>query len=487
MTPQAQLAMVAWLPIIFYLFNRYPPRTAVMMSFLGGLMFLPERGAGFALPLIPDYTGMVATCYGIVLALAVYDSDRLSSLKLGWTDIPMLIWCICPFFSSMSNGLGAYDGFNATLTQLAKWGLPYFLGRLYFTNLDNLKELAIGIVKGTLMYVPLCIWEGRMSPNLHLMLYGYWAHPSGLTQARRYGGFRPNVFMQHGLMVGAWVMSGTLIGIWLWQAGVLQKVWGQSMKILVWVMLFTVVWNRSTGAYALMLLGVVILFTAKYLRTSLPLLLVICGISYYLYAGVTGTFAGDEIVHWISDNINPDRAESLGFRFDNEEILAEHARDRMIFGWGGWGRNRVYDYNWAGELVDISVTDSLWIIAFGFRGVVGLASLTASLLLPVTVLCFRYPANLWFNPKVAPAVSMAVTVVLFMFDSVLNSMFNPIFPLISGGISGLVLSPRESLTARKKRKKRSSSAVNSKVQRRSKQQKRLSRNRYANHRIDISK
>ena len=287
-----------------------------------------------------------------------------------------------------------------------------------------------------------------MSPNLHLMIYGYWAHSSGLRQAIRYGGYRPNVFMFHGLMVGVWVMTGTLIGIWLWQAGVVKEVWGKPMKVLVGLMLFTVVWNRSTGAYGLMLLGLVILFIAKYLRTSLPLLLLIFGLSYYLYAGVTGTFAGAEIVQWVSDNINPERAGSLGFRFDNEEILAEHARDRIIFGWGGWGRNRVYDYNLEGELVDISVTDSMWIIAFGTRGAVGLASVTASLLLPVAVFCFHYPASSWLKPRVAPAAAMATSVVLFMFDSVLNDMFNPIFPLISGGLSGLCLlytspSPRD--------------------------------------------
>ena len=283
MTPQAQLAMIAWLPIVFYFFTRYPPRTAVMVSFLGGLMFLPQRGAGFSLPIIPDYKGMTATCYGIMLAMAVYDSERFSSLKLGWTDIPMLIWCISAFFSSMSNGLGAYDGFNESLTTIVTWGLPYFLGRLYFTNLDTLKELAIGILKGCLIYVPLCIWEGRMSPNLHLMLYGYWAHSSGLLQSIRYGGFRPNVFMAHGLMVGHWVMTGTLIGIWLWQAGLVKEVWGTSMNILVWVMLFTVVWNRSTGAYGLMLLSLVILFIAKHLRTSLPVLLIIFGLSSSSY------------------------------------------------------------------------------------------------------------------------------------------------------------------------------------------------------------
>ncbi len=445
MTPQAQLVLLAWLPIVFYLFILLPPRKAVIVSFVGGLLFLPER-AKFALPLIPDYKGMVATCYGIILAILVYDSQRLNSFKPGWVDVPMTIWCVCPFVSSVANGLGFYDGFNETLTQIANWGLPYFLGRLYLGNLSGMRMLASEILKGGLLYVPLCLYEGRMSPQLHRIVYGYFAHPSGIVQSIRYGGYRPNVFMQHGLMVGMWMMAVALIAVWLWKAKTLKKVWGMSLDWLIWVFLFVVIWCRSTGAYFYMALGVATLFSAKWLRTSLLLLFLIVVLSYYLYAGATGTFAGDEIVSFISEKVNPERAQSLAFRFNNEEILGEHARERIIFGWGGWGRNRVYEYNWAGELEDTAVTDSLWIITFGINGLVGLISLTASLLLPVACFSlFRYPANTWFNPKVAPAAAQAVVLALFMLDSVLNNMYNPVFTLISGGLSGIVLNRSENL------------------------------------------
>ncbi|MGB3560366.1 MAG: hypothetical protein WBA24_17645, partial [Geitlerinemataceae cyanobacterium] len=152
MTPQAQLALLLWLPIVFYFFTRYPVRTAVIVSFIGGLLFLPER-TFFALPLIPDYKGMIATCYGIVLALIVYDSQGLSKLQLTWIDAPMVIWCICPIISSLTNGLGAYDGVNTALEQTAIWGLPYFLGRLYLNSLSGMRELALNILRGGLIYV----------------------------------------------------------------------------------------------------------------------------------------------------------------------------------------------------------------------------------------------------------------------------------------------------------------------------------------------
>ncbi|WLT40350.1 O-antigen ligase domain-containing protein (plasmid) [Synechocystis sp. B12] len=416
-----------------------------MVSFLGGLLFLPQR-TGFALPLIPDYQGMVATCYGIVVGLCIHDLERLKKFRIEWLDIPMVLWCISPFMSSVTNGLGAYDGVNESITQTVVWGLPYMLGKLYFNRLIYLKQLAEGIIKAGLIYVPICLWEGRMSPNLHLIVYGYYAHPSGISQAIRYGGYRPNGFMQHGLMVGMWMMTVALITIWLWQSKTFTKIWNYEIKSLIPVLVFTVIWCRSTGAYGYFFYGLIILFTAKFLKSNLPLLILIFGLGWFLYMNVTGQFHGDKILAFLSEYTNPDRIQSLGFRWINEEILAEKARERFWFGWAGWKRNRVYEENWIGEIVDVSVTDSLWIIAFGIQGAFGLLNLTLALLLPPAVFAtFRYPAKLWLHPKVAPAAALATCLVLFKLDSVINNMYNPIFPLISGGLAGLCLQPPESL------------------------------------------
>jgi hypothetical protein len=151
---------------------------------------------------------------------------------------------------------------------------------------------------------------------------------------------------------------------------------------------------------------------------------------------------------WISSlqYLAKNERASLKFRFDMEEILGDKARLRFLFGWGDSGGNRVYnDYG-----KDISVTDSLWIITFGTNGAVGLVSLFSSLLLPVIVFClFRYPARTWSNPKVAPAAVLGVALTMYVFDCVLNAMTNPIFAVIAGGISGLVLKAPESLKVKK--------------------------------------
>ncbi len=430
------LVMFGWIPLVIYIFVQFPAQRAVIISFILAGLFLPQ--AEYPIPGLPDYTKISATCYGILLATVIYDVGRLNSFKFGWLDLPMLIWCLCPFASSISNGLGAYDGLSAVLSQTITWGVPYFLGRIYLNNLAGLRQLATGILMGGLIYVPLCLYEIRMSPQLHRMIYGFFPHL--FDQTIRYGGWRPQVFMQHGLEVGLWMMAATLIGIWLWKTGVISQIWGIPMSWLVSVLLVTFVLVKSTGAYFLLVLGVAILFVSWQFRTAILIFFLIVSMSFYLAQNtLTETSITDQVVASLEGVVPQERLQSLEFRFDNEELLKDKARERRVFGWGGWGRNRVYDYNWEGELVDISVIDSLWIIAFGMNGLVGLSSVFLSFFLPIIGFVKRYPATFWLNRKVAPAAAIAVVLILYMLDCLLNAMVNPIFALACGGIAGVAI------------------------------------------------
>lgn len=437
-SPIALLVLFLWIPTVLYLFWRFPPQRAIVVSFVVAWLFLPV--AKFPLPGLPDLTKMSATCYGVLLATCIYDAGRFSSFKPGWLDLPMLIWCVCPFASSIANDLGPYDGFSATLEQILTWGVPYFLGRLYLSNLAGMKQLAIGIFTGGVTYIPLCLFEIRLSPQLHRIVYGY--HASGdFSQTMRYGGYRPTVFMEHGLAVGAWMMAATLTGIWLWKTGVIKQLWNIPIEWLVVALLITFVLCKSTGAYFMLVLGLILLFSGKWFRTALPVFLLIVSICSYLFVSAeTETYFTDQIVSSLSRVVGAERVQSLEFRFNNEELLVDKARDRIMFGWGGWGRALIFDE----QGNQLTVQDSLWIIAFGHFGRVGLVSLTALMLLPVASLFgLRYPARSWSKREVASAAVLAAILVLYMLDCVLNAMINPIFILTSGGISGLALKTRE--------------------------------------------
>ena len=451
MTFQAQFVIIAWIPFVFYLFRRFPPQKAVVISFIVAWLFLPQH-IKFSLPLIPDYDRLTATCYAVLLAAYICDFRRLKSFKFGWLDMPMLMWCLSSFASSITNGLGVYDGLAASLSKMIAYGAPYFLGRVYLNNLKGMHQLAIGIFWGGVVYLPLCLLEVAISPQIHRLVYGYHGILD-FTQAVRYGGFRPNVFMKHGLSVGMWMMAATLIGIWLWQGNVLRKInlFGISLPMILILpgMLITFVLIKATGAYFYLFYGLIVLFAAKWLKTSLPLLVAIIMLFSYILMGATGVIGqeqSEKIVAIAADITSPARSQSLEFRLNNEEILAEKARQKMIFGWGGWNRNRVFDYNHRHELIDITTTDSLWIIAFGVNGLVGLLAIFSSSLLPAwSFFKFCYPARMWLHPQVAPAAALATVTTLYMLDCTLNNQPNPVFILASGGIAGLVLEHQHSV------------------------------------------
>jgi hypothetical protein len=444
-SPIAILVVLAWFPAVLYIFQRFPPQRALVISFIAGWLFLPT--IQFTLPGIPD-----ATCYSILLATVIYDIGRITSFKLGWLDIPMLIWCLCPFASSVSNDLGVYDGLSSALDQIMTWGVPYFLGRIYLGNLAGIGELAKGIFIGGLIYIPFCLFETRMSTNLHQMVYGFADGRTSFLMSIRFGGYRPSVFMESGLMLGVWMMTATLIGIWFWKTGTMKQVRGFAISWVVVLLLITFILVKATGAYLLLLIGLVFLFTGKWLRTAMPVFIFIAGMCYYQYMGVVGIVPIDQVEQISLQVTNEERTQSLIFRLDNEVLLAKKARERIIFGWGGFGRNRIYAPDWKGDIVDISVTDSLWIIAFGSRGLVGLISLNATLLLPVvSIFATRYPAGYWSHPKVGPVAVLAICLSLYALDCIVNAMTNPIFALISGGLSGLVLQERKTKQMAKSR------------------------------------
>ena len=160
-SPAAAIALVGWFPMVFLLFSVLPPRRAVIAAFLFAWMFLPV--ASYAIAFFPDYDKTTATCVSVLCAMFVFDTARVMGFRPKWYDLPMAVFCVCPVASSLTNGLGAYDGFSGALATITRWGIPYFVGRVYLNNLEGLRELAIGVFISGLVYVPLCLFEIRMS------------------------------------------------------------------------------------------------------------------------------------------------------------------------------------------------------------------------------------------------------------------------------------------------------------------------------------
>lgn len=423
------IALFGWVPAVLALFALLPPRRAVIAATLIAWLFLPM--AGLPIPGLPDWTKMTATSVGCVLGCFFFDQARLFSFRMRWFDWPMLIWCIVPFFASITNDLGVYDGISTSIAQVFIWGLPYLIGRVYFSDLEGLRELAIGMFVGGLVYVPLCLIEIKMSPQLHNWVYGYHPHKD-FAQTLRWGGYRPTVFMQHGLMVAMWMTAASLIGIWLWRSRTLNELWGVPMFFLVPIQVITTILCKSMNAVALGMLGVGALYSIGILRSRIVLIALMIAGPTYIGLRLFDIWGGEELAQMVS-RINPERGASLQARLNAESLLARKALQQPIFGWGGWGRARVR----AEDGRDLATTDGLWIITVGNQGIVGLASWMLVLLLPAMLLTRYHRPDDWSHPAFAPAGVLAVLLVLYLLDCVMNAMVNPVFTMAAGGVTGL--------------------------------------------------
>lgn len=428
-SPLVAVMLFAWIPIVLSLFSLLPSRTAVIAAFLTAWLFLPVHE--YEIKFFPEYNKMTATCLGIFCATLIFDAERILRFRPRWYDIPALVFVTVPFCSSVANGLGIYDGLSEAFKQLVRWGLPYFLGRIYFNTHRDMRALLFGIFIGGLIYVPLCWYEIRFSPQLHRLLYGF--HQASFVQVLRFGGFRPMVFLEHGLMVGMWMASATLVAVDFWLTRAYRNLWGIPMPVYASILALTTLFCKSTGAILLLIIGVAVLALIRLGARALPIGLLAIASIVYVTIRASGLWSAQPLVEMVEKAIGPDRAQSLQTRIDNEDLLAEKARQRLLFGWGGWGRSRIYDES--GK--DISITDSLWIIVLGQNGIVGLGSLFAMILLPAFLLSYRLPGMAFHHPGVGATLGAALIICLWMIDNCFNAMVNPIYVVLVGGLAGI--------------------------------------------------
>src|SRR5262249_17769116 len=136
--------------------------------------------------------------------------------RFGLAEILMLMFLIGPFITSELNGdeirvgaivlpgVGIYDAGSAVIAEFLFF-LPFILGRQYLKNAVDHEQILRALVIAGLLYSLPMLFEVRMSPQLHTWIYGYFPH--SFAQQIREGGFRPVVFLGHGLLVAFFALT----------------------------------------------------------------------------------------------------------------------------------------------------------------------------------------------------------------------------------------------------------------------------------------
>lgn len=450
----ALIALLGW-PVVIVVFFRVMPMTrALIWSILGAYMLLPQVSA-INLPLIPDLN---KESIPNLMAFAVCVSywGRLPRvLPDGWVGRLLLVmFMISPAVTVLTNldpvqfgidqfgsfrlvdpnaletwglpGLRIYDSGSA-LAQQVFFALPFFLARETLRTEEGLREILLALVIAGAIYALPMLYEVRMSPQLHIRLYGFFQHD--FAQAIRQGGFRPFVFMPHGLWVAFFAFMVTMAAAARARAA---KPGDTGRKLLMVPFgLFLVVLCKSMGplAYTLIFVPVVLMLRPR-AHLLIASVIVFGVISYPLSRGA-GLIPTQAILDQVGE-ISEDRRQSLEFRFTNEQRIIDHVRDRPLFGWGGWGRFAVYD-NATGE--SQTIVDGQWIITIGHYGWLGYLALFGLLALPILSLFWQ---SLRRGAAAVPVEASALALVLAvnMLDLLPNATLIPFTWLIAGALLG---------------------------------------------------
>ena len=144
-----------------------------------------------------------------------------------------------------------------------------------------------------------------------------------------------------------------------------------------------------------------------------------------------------DAIHTLAQSVSEERAGSLKYRLDNEDMLLARANEKPLAGWGSWGRNRVYDPE-TGR--DLSVTDGLWVIMIGSFGWIGYVAQFGLLTMPLLILARRRGA------EIAPVTAgIAVLTAAALIDLIPNATLTPVTWIVAGALAGQAIrtgSPR---------------------------------------------
>jgi hypothetical protein len=437
------IALLAYVPFSLLCVTFLGSRRGLVVAMIAGWLFLPQFDPfGKMVPLLHSKAMWVATV--LLLVSVAMDLGRWQRLRLSWLDAPVAVVAGLFFLSAMANGKGPYEGASGLFEAAVTWGVPYLLGRVYLGDPKGLADLASGWVLGGLAYLPFIAWELRMSPQLHRRVYGYLQHE--FQQHMRFGGYRPLVFMQHGLMVGLFMACAALLAWWLWRTKARRRILGLPAGAVVGVLLAATVACKSVGAVVLLVVGVLALEAGARLRAPIVLALLLVVPPVYCTSRIVG-WDGTSLVRLANHSLNPERANSLWVRLYNERVLMTKALQKP---WTGWSRSETQLFDEEGER--ITVTDSLWIILLGSIGVSGLAAMLLALAGPVTALVQAFPGRAWGDRRFAPVAALAMVVTLALLDDMLNDMRMPMFMVAAGAITSLALHAERARSRRRARR-----------------------------------
>jgi hypothetical protein len=471
----AYIALWTWPVVAFVLFRRLPIPQAMIWTLIGGYLLLPT-GVLINFPGVPalDKTSIPALCAAI---LCFMSSRKFNTLRfprtaqpaalvglrlidqrrnIGNGSIPpifkvlLALLIVLPVFTALNNpealafgptilpGLSAYDAASMAIHMFLMI-IPFGLAVKYLGGSGSQYLLLKILTVSAVLYSIPALFEVRMSPQLHNWIYGFFPHV--FAQHMRLGGFRPVVFLEHGLWLGMFFLIAFIAAVTLWKNAQSRSTDKRKWLFAACWIFLTLVLSKNFGALILAMCALVILIGFQR-RMQLLIMLVVAlfVLSYPALRG--GDIVPTVTLVELAETVDADRAASLNFRFFHEDRLLERANQKPWSGWGSWGRNRVFDPV-TGH--DISVTDGRWLQVLGRYGWSGYVLQFGVLSLPLILLWSICRKN-WDSVDFL-TVGIAMMLVVSLIDLIPNNTISPVTWLIAGALVARLGALRQDLTS----------------------------------------
>ncbi len=435
------IALLSWPLVVVILFANLRAPIAFLAAVIGGYLLLPTR-TSIDLPMLPALNKD---------SIPIFSAMTVWSLRRGWDrkspgeSLPswfprgLVLWLILlggagAFATAATNsevlrygptvlpGIRLYDALSMILSFMLMI-LPLIAGRRILAAPQGNRDMLVVLCAAGVAYSFPALFEIRMSPQLNNWIYGFFPH--SFLQHYRYGGWRPIVFLSHGLWLSVFFGATVLAALACFRGTTGPK---RTRFLLAAIWLFgTLYMAKSLGA-----LMVTTVFAAVILVFSVKLQLTVAAAVASIIMVYPVARSADIVpigsVLSVAESINPARAGSLQYRLDQEDILLAKAKERPLFGWGGWSRSRVFDDTGR----DVSVTDGAWVILFGVGGWTRYISVYGLLGLPILLLFLR-KRRYTFSREVA---GLAVILTANLVDTIPNGTLTPITWLLAGTLWG---------------------------------------------------
>ena len=442
----AYFMLLVWPFVALLFFRRLSVNQAIIWTILGGYLALPPL-TSFDLPILPSLDKVTIPNICAYLGFLATKTQPWFWPKSIVARLTLALFVLTPIGTVLTNadfipfGIGGLPSMalqeapSLVLSNLVTM-LPVLVGYQVFRDDKAIRDVLSALVLAGLIYsIPMLV-EIRFSPQLNILIYGFFQHE--FNQMIRYGGYRPIVFLPHGLWVAFLAFMAALSAFTLLALGSQNRTRNFLIFIYLLAMLIAC---KSAGVliYIIVFPPLVLMLSGK-MQVRLAAMIGAITLFYPVLRG--GGFIPTQAIADFTASIDADRAGSFIYRLMNEDLLLEHASARPLFGWGGWARNLVHDSITGRAL---TVVDGEWVNSIGMYGWAGYVGEFGLLGLPLFMLALRSRYKNVIISKYAGALVLIFTANLI--DLIPNATLIPFTWLLAGTLLGyterLRLSPVE--------------------------------------------